>query len=351
MRRALGFDAPFPTLSAALAHHGFIQIDPINVCGRMHDLILRNRVRDYRAGALHEFLHSSARPGFEHYLPGRGILVAFPLTAWPFLTGRMQRREFTRNLHSGRFTPREAKLADHILATIAARGPLTSDDFEHDGRARSAWGTQGTLTKCVLEKLFAHGRLLITSRRNFRRVYDLAERVLPPAVLAAPARPEPEVRRWLVAAKLRQRRLVPLTRAELHLVGDDVQAVTIDGTDCPTLYCLREDAGHLEGTASPAAAPAGEVRLVAPLDPLIYDRRVTRGVWDFNYTWEVYTPAAQRLRGYYALPVLAGTELAGHIDPKADRGRSRLTVVSRRVRRGVRTRGAVADLAGFLGLK
>ncbi len=296
------------------------------------------------------------RPGFEHYLPGHGILVALPVYAWPFLTGRMQHRGRLRGTHYGKLTAREAALAEKILAEIAARGPLSSDDFEHDGRARSPWGTGGTLVKRVLEKLFAHGRLLISARKNFRRTYDLPERVLPPAVLAQPPRAEREVGAWAVRAKLRQRRLALLKRDELRAAEDFAQAVVVDGLDLPPLQCLREDAALLceiqtrkskienEATERPA-------RLLAPLDPLIYDRRITRALWDFDYTWEVYTPPAKRVRGYYALPLLAGTEIVGHVDPLADRAKKKLRVVSRRVRRGFRSAPLVAELASFLDLR
>src|SRR5438046_7668664 len=98
-RRALLLDTPAPSLSAALAHHGYIQIDPINICGRMHDLILRNRVAGYREGDLMRHLHgdpsaklptpnsklfaSAPRTAFEHHVPNTHVLVAFPLEAWP----------------------------------------------------------------------------------------------------------------------------------------------------------------------------------------------------------------------------------------------------------------------------
>jgi uncharacterized protein YcaQ len=93
------------------------------------------------------------------------------------------------------------------------------------------------------------------------------------------------------------------------------------------------------------------VTLLAPLDPLIYDRRVTSALWNFDYTWEVYTPPTKRVRGYYALPVLAGTALVGHVDPKADRKNRKLHIISRSVRRGQALTPAVRALAGWLGLK
>ncbi len=348
VRRALLLDTPAPGVTAALDHLGYVQIDPVNVCGRMHDLILRNRVAGYRAGDLHAHLHAADRPGFEHYLHGgHGVLVAFPIAAWPHLTAGMARRSRQRGAFTGRLTPREAALAERILGEIAAHGPLGSDDIEHDGRARSAWGGRHRLVKHVFEKLFAHGRVLITSRREFRRVYDLPERVLPPAVLSQPPRPDDETAAWMTRLKLRQRRLVALHRRELAIVGDEVQPVGIDGL--PTLYCLRSDVPLFEAVASepPPAAPL----LLAPLDPLLYDRRLTRALWDFDYTWEVYTPAAKRKRGHYALPVLAGTELVGHVDPKADRAKRKLVVMARSVRRGHPVAPAVRSLARWLGLK
>jgi hypothetical protein len=80
-------------------------------------------------------------------------------------------------------------------------------------------------------------------------------------------------------------------------------------------------------------------------------RRLTQRLWDLDYTWEVYTPAHKRTRGYYALPVLAGDQLVGHVDPKADRPRRHLIVVSRRLRRGHQAAAAVRELAQFLGLR
>lgn len=365
MRAALHLDVPHPNIPAALDYHGYVQIDPINVCGRMHDLILRNRVADYREGDLMRFLHGSETPlppakrrAFEHHAPDTGNLVAFPFAAWPHLQTEMRARSRRTGAWSGRLTPRERELAPALLAEIAARGPLGSEDFEDERRAhRVVWGA-ASLVKSTLQKLFFHGRLLIAQRANNRRRYDLPERVLPASVLARSAAPAADTARWLVLLKLRQRRLVTLTRDELPLVTDLVQPLAVEG--CPALYCLRTDLPLLESALSglstfnsqpSTAAATSAPLLLAPLDPLIYDRRVTRTLWNFEYTWEAYTPPAKRVRGYYALPVLVGTDIVGHVDPKADRATRRLQIVSRRIRRGHKVAEGVRTFARWLGLK
>ena len=383
MRRALLLDAPAPDVATAIAHHGYIQIDPLNICGRMHDLILRHRVANYREGDLMRHTHGTAlegdapssppatptaqtssplerggaerrgvlpgaaRTAFEHHHPETGILVAFGLEAWPHLQAAMHRRTRGTGSWSGRLTAAQRQLSEHLLAEITARGPLSAEDFAETGRARMYWGS-ATQAKATLQKLFFHGRLLIARRgSNNRRYYDLPERLLPAATLALPAAPAAETARWCAVLKLRQRRLVTLKRTELPLVTDLVQPVAVDG--CPPLSCLRSDLPLLDATATTEPPPAP--RLLAPLDPLIYDRRVTSALWDFDYTWEAYTPPAKRVRGHYSLPILAGTALVGHVDPRADRAAGRLRVTGRSVKRGHRVADEVRALARWLGLK
>jgi len=353
LRRANLVDRRAPRVVDALGHHGYIQIDPINVCGRMHDHILRNRVEGYQEGGLMRHLHGEEpgriapglRAAFEHHLPSTGILVAFPVEAWPHLLAAMRARTGGSGAWSGRLTPRERAFAAEILERISSEGPLASDAFADGRKGRRVWGT-ATLAKATLQKLFFHGRLLIAGREKNRRLYDLPERVLPPSVLSVPEAAPDETARWLALTRLRQHRIVALKKAEIPWVEDLVMPVQVG--EGPVLFCLKEDLPLLDG---PAEAPSEEQLLLAPLDPMIYDRRVTRRVWGFDYTWEAYVPAGKRKRGHYALPVLSGLEIVGHVDLKADRAARKLLVVSRGVRRGHRTSGAVAGLARFLGLR
>jgi len=342
VRAALRLDDPLASAREALAWLGYVQIDPINVCGRMHDLILRTRVQGYREGDLFRHVYGTGpRAAFEHYLPG--CLAVLPVEAFPILRPRMSARSRSANAWGGKLTPAERKMADRLLAQLGERGPLSSLDVERDGRTVSAWGSRTTLARHTLEKLFFHGRVLIARRDGMRRFYDLPERILPAPILDAPAATPQEFAAWLVRLRLQQRRLVRLTRAQLPLVADEVLPLRVG--DGPTLYIRREDEPLLE-----APAVGREPVLLAPLDPLLYDREVTRQLWGFEYTWEVYTPLAKRKRGYYALPVLAGEKLVGHVDPKADRDAGLLNVVSQAVPRNLKLAPAIDALARFLGL-
>jgi hypothetical protein len=354
-RRAVLLNTPAPDVPSALAHHGFIQLDPINVCGRMHDLILRNRVAGYREGDLLRHLHGpqtsplppGQRTAFEHHLPGSNILTALTLDTWPYLLSAMRHRSRTAGPWSGKMDARQRRFAQSILSEIASRGPLSSQDLDDDQRISHGWGPQASLAKATLHKLFFHGRLLIARRVGNRRFYDLPERVLPAATFSSPEPSASQSSRWVTLLKLRQRRLVTLSPAELRHVANLVQPVAVKG--CPPLYCLRADIPLLDAVDDPDAPV--KITLLAPLDPLIYDRRVTRQLWSYDYTWEVYTPPTRRVRGYYALPVLAGLELVGHVDPKADRANRKLAVMNRSLRRGHRAAPAVRELARFLNLR
>ena len=351
MIHAVRLASPHASIGGALEYHGYVQIDPLNICGRMHDLILRSRVAGYREGDLMRHLHEGPRVAIESHHPVQGVLAAFAVSDWPFLMVKMRERaRRTKGYYYGRITALESRMAATILAEIAQRGPMSPGDFEPGPRRRSDWGSGSTLVRKVFEKLYLHGRLVICRRDAFRRIYDLPEHVLPAEILNAPAPAKAEFEEWAILSLLRQRRLVTLRKQDVAPVRDQIAEVKVEG--CPAMFCLRSDLPLLEQAAAGGLEEAnGEPRLIAPLDPLIYDRRITAGLWSFDYTWEVYTPEAKRVRGYYALPILAGESIVGHVDPKADRKAGQLRVMSRRAPRGVRVAPAVKQLAAFLGLR
>jgi uncharacterized protein YcaQ len=349
MLRATGLEGAFGGVAEALAHLGFVQIDPINVSGRMHDHILRHRVPGYREHDLMRHLHGEGpRCAFEHHLPDSNNLAALPLDAWPYLQRAMRARERSESMWSGKLTSAEKKLVGPIIEQIAREGPLCSQDIASARKTKShAWDST-TLAKSTLQKLFFHGRVLIARRDGIRRYYDLAENVLPSSALKMPEPSSDDTARWLARLKLRQRRLAMLKAAELRAIADEVLPVAIRGSTS-LLYLLQSDLPLLEHTLadSDAAAP----KLIAPLDPIIYDRRVTEWVWPFDYRWEVYVPPHRRVRGYYALPLLHREQFIGHADVKADRETRTLRLLSHHPVRSAAAKSATASLAAFLGLR
>ncbi len=351
MQLATGLDGKFADLDAALDHLGFVQIDPINVCGRMQDHILRHRVRGYREGDCMGHLHApSVRTAFEHHLPDSGNLAALPLDAWPYLQRSMHERARSDSTWFGKLTPAEKKLAATILVRMATEGALCSQDIDSIRKDKSHSWDSTTLAKSTLQKLFAHGRILIARRDSNRRYYDLPERLLPSSSLNAAIPSEAEATLWLALLKLRQRRLTALKAGELRAIADEVIPVSVQDAPAPRLHLLRSDSELLEVAASTAKATLKPL-LLAPLDPVIYDRRVTESVWAFDYRWEVYVPPGKRVRGYYALPLLHRHRFIGHADVKADRGEGKLAVISQQTTSATHARSAVKSLADFLGLK
>lgn len=350
VRLATGLDARFADIGAALDHLGFVQIDPINVCGRMQDHILRHRVAGYREGDLSVYLKTPGeRFVFEHHLPDSSNLAALPLDAWPHLQRSMHARTRIDSTWSGKLTPAEKKLATALLARMAAEGPLCSQDIQSQRKAKThAWDST-TMAKSTLQKLFFHGRVLIARRETNRRYYDLPEHVLPASILNASLPTQAETTHWLALLKLRQRRLAVLKAAELRAIAGDVIPTVVQDASVPRLHVLRSDVEMLERAAS-ANKATGKPLLLAPLDPIIYDRRLADGLWNFDYRWEVYVPPHKRARGYYALPLLHGHHFIGHADVKADRPAGVLEVVSQKSSSIAHARTAIKSLAEFLGL-
>ena len=123
---------------------------------------------------------------------------------------------------------------------------------------------------------------------------------------------------------------------ERLLSRGEISEARVDGLSLP-LYIASSSIPLLEGLLSPAAPPLrGRCEFLAPLDPLLWDRRLIRELFGFDYTWEIYTPAEKRKYGVYTLPILSGERFAGRIDAAADRRRGVLTVKNVYYESGVR---------------
>jgi uncharacterized protein YcaQ len=332
--RAFALDGfqTLPDVPAALDRLEFVQEDSINVCGRIHDLILWARVRDYAPADLSAALYDAPRRAFEYYFPN---LCALPIRDFPHFAPAMRRYrgKYTR---WGQITDEERPVVVAIEEILdGAQGPLrTRESGAAHGHTTSGWGTRTRLMAHVADKLWLHGRLGIARRENFERSFDRIERLFPPEVLEAALPDEDEERRYLARKRLRAKRLFRAKREDAATLGKGaLRTVRIAGVKRPW-QVLAEDADTLARAGNDAPI-SDTVHLLAPLDPLVYDRERNRDLWDFDYTWEVYTPAAKRRWGYYVLPVLRGDRLVGRVDPKIDRRTGTLILHSLTLEPGV----------------
>lgn len=311
---------------AMLRRLGAVQLDTISVLARSHELVAYARLGAVARERVERAYWGTGRSRantFEYWAHAACVL---PAEAWPsYAFRRRARRAKGRRWHQ---VPEG--MAGEVLARLRAEGPLTASELGGAKAEGSWWSWTGQ--KIAIEWLLDIGEVVCARRTGWRRVYDLPERALPPETLA---RPDDEISdeeclTGLVA--LAGRALGVATRADLadyhRLTGAQVDSV-VGGTGLVPV--------EVQGWKAPAWADRAALKdttrarhrttLLSPFDSLIWDRKRTERMFGFTHRLEAYTPAADRVHGYFAMPLLAGGRLRGRVDP-AREGR---TLVARRV--------------------
>jgi uncharacterized protein YcaQ len=334
---AQGFGIPRPAnvtrfhLARTIDRLGLHQIDSVNVLSRAHYLPAFSRLGAYDRALLDEAAWGPKRRRrlFEYWAHEASLL---PLPLHPLLRWRMeQAARGERGWPALRVFAHERRAeAEAMLERLRAEGPLGASDFDH-GKSRTGWWEWGH-TKQALEFLFWSGRISTATRRgSFERVYDLMERVIPPAIMALPT-PEPaDAHRALV--EIAARALGVATMADLRdyfrLDLEDnrraVESLVEDGRLLPVAVEGWRQPAFLHPEVRQPRRIAGQALLV-PFDPLIWERARTERLFGFRYRIEIYTPAAKRQHGYYVLPFLMDGALVARVDLKSDRQTGRLLV-------------------------
>jgi uncharacterized protein len=350
---------------AVIDRLGLLQFDPLEVPGaRNHDLVLHARVGGYRREWCERWLYGPDRRLIELYNKSLNILPISQLAHYRVIWDRHGPRYRDGILRE------QAAVAEAILERIAADGPLSTAAFAEHGHAVDWWWAPTRAARAVMEALFVSGRLGISRRDGNRRYYDLIERLVPDDVLALRESEEDAMRHRLLSRYRAAGLTTPSAQAEvMYGTGSAVERrartaelvearllvpVEVDGLK-GTRYLLSDEL-PLAGSGAPVP-PA--VTFLAPLDPLVWDRRLLRELWGFDYLWEVYVPEPKRRWGYYVLPILFGDRLVGRIEPRVDRKAGVLRILGlwweagfspRREAGFVRAmRGALSAYAEFTG--
>jgi uncharacterized protein len=336
---AQGLNAPRPLvtpdrrhLRRVLRHTSLLQIDSVNVLARAHYLPSFSRLGPYPTALLDRMAYRDHEL-FEYWGHEASLL---PIDLHPMLRWRMARAVETFETwgRMARLAKERPGYVEEVYAEVRDRGPISAGELAQDEvRSKEEWGWNWTDSKTALEYLFWTGRIAAANRRNFERHYDVAERVIPRAVLERPTPPEDEAHRelLLVAAGAHGvatlgdladyfRIKVPLARPRVAELVEDgrLEQVAVRGWAQPAYL--------LPGTILPRRVAARA--LLVPFDPLVFERARTERIFDFRYRLEIYVPPAKRVHGYYVLPFLLGDALVARVDLKADRDTGVLRVQS-----------------------
>ncbi|AOJ42615.1 winged helix-turn-helix domain-containing protein [Burkholderia sp. AU33423] len=331
-----------------------LQIDTIHVVARSPYLVLFSRLGDFAPQWLDEHL-AEARL-FEYWSHEACFLPVeqFGLMRYKMLDPSGMGWKYAAEWHE-----QNRPDIERLLARIRAEGPVRSADFaREDGVKGNGWWDRKP-EKRHLEVLFTTGDLMVSERRNFQRVYDVRERVLPdwddtrdlpprsavlPALLDYTCRALGVVRADWVADYYRLPRRS--YRAELERLADagDLIPVAIDDWKEPAYVHRSLDA--LLPAAEADTLRSTVTTLLSPFDPVVWDRRRASTLFGFDYTIECYTPGHKRRYGYFCLPVLHRGRLVGRIDAKAHRTLGTFELKAVHVEPGVRVgTGLAADVA------
>lgn len=319
----------------AIERMGLLQIDTISVVARSPYLVLFSRLGDYQSEWLEQAL--AARQLFEYWAHEACFL---PIDDFGLLRHRMLDPQGMGWKHSQEWVKKHHVAIDELLQHVAAQGPVRSADFSSEKKGANGWWDWKP-EKRHLEILFTTGKLMVAERRNFHRVYDLTQRLLPDWDDNVHALPQAEAQQemlrrscrylgifkaeWL-ADYYRLKRVAPKKLLETLVQQEEILQVNIDGLE-GEFYVHQSLAAEL-ALAEQGKLKSSVTSLLSPFDPVVWDRRRALELFDFDYRLECYTPKEKRQYGYFTLPLLQRGELIGRVDAKMHRKQGRFEIIS-----------------------
>ena len=343
-RRVVARSFPqYSSLPKAIREMQFVQADPIRSPARAQDLILRQRVDGYAAGDLErKFPKLNAEEG---YLFAYGFMTP---TVWQWL----------RHRPKFRLTKFERKVLESVADIGEAHPRAVNQRFSRKS-VKNAWGGSSQETKRVLEKLHHHGHLRVSRRENGIRLYQVPEdcdqktedslvryRLIALTTVMVFG---PTTMSFLVSELRSHNHLLPRRADRVGAISSLIEAgeltpIDVDGV---TYLWKRKSLDSVE--------MQNRVRILAPFDPLVRNRERFEHLWEWNYRFEAYVPAAKRERGYYAMPILWRDEVIGWCNANVvgDQLRAEFGYVRNRPRlKSFRqcSEDEVQSIATFLGL-
>lgn len=343
---------------------GFVQLDTIQVVSRAHHHIVWSRNQNYREKKLNPLLRKD-RLIFEHYTHDASVLPMEFLPMWQRQFRRLKAKVERSSWHGNALKTVDL---DAIRNRIAAEGPLSTHDFDTkiEGK-KEMW--QRPPHKVGLDYLWYAGELATCHRDGFTKYYDLAERVFPAEYRTQQMEDRAQID-WLCQAALNRlgfgtlgeiRKFWDATEVRevaewAERVQQDLVPVEIQSTDGSWTKAVATP--DIETRLAGISQATSRLRILNPFDPAIRDRIRLKRLFGFDYTVEMFVPAAKRQWGYYVFPLLEGGRFVGRIEAKADRAKGTLAVqncwwepgVKQTAKRLAKLQAELERLAKFVGV-
>jgi len=334
---------------------GVVQIDSVNVLARAHTLPAFSRLGRYRTADLHALAYGGRKRALFEYWGHEASLL--PVALQPLLRWRMVRAERGEGIYGAiaRFGRERGELIEQVRREIGERGPLAAGELSHQHKGEGGWWgwSEG---KRAVEWLFWAGAVTTATRRGtFERVYGLTEQVLPRSVIDAPTPDEADAQRELLRISARclgvatERCLRDYFRLGPADARPRIAELVEAGELIPTAVQGWDRIAYLSREARRPRRMEAQA-LLAPFDPLIWQRERVEAVFGARIRLELYTPREKRTHGYYVLPFLLGDRIVARVDLKADRAVSTLRVQAAHAEIGVSKGAIVEPLAAELRL-
>ncbi|WP_338562607.1 winged helix-turn-helix domain-containing protein [Erwinia sp. E_sp_B04_7] len=339
--------ARYEELLSAIRQMSLLQIDTIHVVARSPYLVLFSRLGEYPEAWLGKALSSGSV--FEYWAHEACFI---PVEDYPLLRHRMLNPHRLGWKYNSEWVENWQEEISELLAHIEQNGPVKSADFVAPQGQKPGWWAWKP-HKRHLENLFSAGELMVTERRNFQRVYDLRQRVMPEWDDAVHALDEPAAVRQMLSNSAKSLGLFRdawladyyrLKRAPIRQVIGELlenqEVVSVDVESLGQCYLHASLLPLLE-----VGPKATHTALLSPFDPVVWDRKRALALFNFDYRLECYTPEAKRQYGYFVLPILHRGELKGRLDSKMLRKEKVFLVKQLWFESGVRiSQGMINDL-------
>ena len=313
-----------------------VQFDPIDVCGKNHELVLQSRVEGFQKKLVYDLLYQD-KVLIDWFDKNMSICLR---EDWPYFSYQRE-VAFTRK-KSHQAIP---QAIDKVLAFIRENGEVKSKDLSMQEKVDWYWGVPSSLARAVLDTLYDQGRLVVSHKQNTRKFYDLPDRHIQKDLLEAvnPNRTRHEQWCWKVLRRIGGVGMLHANNSYAYIGIDGLKAkeraavfasllrdekireVVVEDCKLPFYYLSGDQ--ELMDQVIAGVEESDRLEFIAPLDNLIWDRKQIEELFGFSYKWEIYTPIKERKFGYYVLPILMGDQFIGRIEIKRDRKNKKFDIL------------------------